>query len=106
MNKIIIKVPATSANLGPGFDALGLALNIWNVTEITEAGSFSLHIEGEGSKRLAHNNKNLIYRSAEKVYETVNREIPALYIRCLNKIQLASGLGSSAAAAPFEPAAA
>src|ERR1700690_930559 len=98
MNKIIIKVPATSANLGPGFDALGLALNIWNVTEITEAGSFSLHIEGEGSKRLAHNNKNLICRSAEKVYKTVNREIPALTIRCLNQIPLASGLGSSAAA--------
>ena len=98
MNKIIIKVPATSANLGPGFDALGLALNIWNVTEITEAGSFSLHIEGEGSKRLAHNNKNLIYRSAEKVYETVTREIPALSIRCVNQIPLASGLGSSAAA--------
>jgi homoserine kinase len=98
MNKIIIKVPATSANLGPGFDALGLALNIWNVTEITEAGSFSLHIEGEGSNRLAHNNKNLIYRSVEKVYETVNREIPALYIRCVNQIPLASGLGSSAAA--------
>ena len=98
MNKIIIKVPATSANLGPGFDALGVALNIWNVTEITEAGSFSLHIEGEGSKRLAHTNKNLIYHSAEKVYETVNREIPALYIRCVNKIPLASGLGSSAAA--------
>jgi len=98
MNKIIIKVPATSANLGPGFDALGVALNIWNVTEITEAGSFSLHIEGEGSKRLAHTNKNLIYRSAEKVYETVNREIPALSIRCVNQIPLASGLGSSAAA--------
>ena len=98
MNKIIIKVPATSANLGPGFDALGLALNIWNVTEIAEAGSFSLQIEGEGSKRLAHNNKNLIYRSVEKVYETVNREIPALYIRCVNQIPLASGLGSSAAA--------
>ncbi len=98
MNKIIIKVPATSANLGPGFDALGLALNIWNVTEITEAGSFSLHIEGEGSKRLAYNHKNLIYRSAEKVYETVNRKIPVLSIRCLNQIPLASGLGSSAAA--------
>ncbi len=98
MNKIIIKVPATSANLGPGFDALGLALNLWNVTEITEAGSFSLHIEGEGSKKLAYNNKNLIYRSAEKVYETVNREIPTLSIRCVNQIPLASGLGSSAAA--------
>jgi homoserine kinase len=75
-----------------------LALNIWNETEFTPAGSFSLHIEGEGSKRLASNEKNLIYRSAQKLYERVNGQIPALSIRCLNRIPLASGLGSSAAA--------
>ena len=98
MNKIIIKIPATSANLGPGFDALGLALNLWNVTEITEAGSFSLDIEGEGSKKLAFNKKNLIYRSAQELYEKANKKIPALSIRCLNHIPLGSGLGSSAAA--------
>ena len=98
MNKFIIKVPATSANLGPGFDALGLALNLWNVTEFTQAESFSLHIDGEGSDRLAPNEKNLIYRSAQKLYETVNRKIPPLSIHCSNQIPLASGLGSSAAA--------
>lgn len=98
MNKIIVKVPATSANLGPGFDALGLALNLWNETEFVPAGSFSLYIEGEGSKRLASNEKNLIYRSFQKVYERVNRQIPPLGIRCINRIPLASGLGSSAAA--------
>jgi homoserine kinase len=98
MDKFIIKVPASSANLGPGFDALGLALDLWNITEFTQGGSFSLHIDGEGSARLASNEKNLIYRSAQKVYETVNRKIPPLDIRCSNQIPLTSGLGSSAAA--------
>jgi len=98
MNKITIKVPATSANLGPGFDALGLALDMWNETEFKPAESFSLTIEGEGSTSLASNEKNLIHRSAQKLFERLNRPAPALSIRCLNRIPLASGLGSSAAA--------
>lgn len=98
MNKITIKVPATSANLGPGFDALGLALDLWNETEFMPAESFSLTIQGEGSKSLASNEKNLIHRSVQKFYERLNRQAPALGIRCLNRIPLASGLGSSAAA--------
>jgi homoserine kinase len=98
MNKITIKVPATSANLGPGFDALGLALDLWNETEFIPAGIFSLTIEGEGSKSLASNEKNLIHRSVQKIYERLNRQVPALSIRCINRIPLASGLGSSAAA--------
>ena len=46
--KITVKVPATSANLGPGFDALGLALDLWNEAEFATADSFSLTIQGEG----------------------------------------------------------
>jgi len=96
--RAFVKVPATSANLGPGFDALGLALDLWNETEFCLAGSFSLHIEGEGSNRLAINEKNLIVLSARKLYESVNKRMPALNIRCINHIPLSSGLGSSAAA--------
>jgi homoserine kinase len=98
MNKIIIKVPATSANLGPGFDTLGLALDLWNETEFTPAPSFSLHIEGEGSNRLPANEKNLLYRSAQKLYDRVNKQLPPLHIDCFNRLPLTSGLGSSAAA--------
>jgi homoserine kinase len=98
LNKVIVKVPATSANLGPGFDALGLALNLWNETAFSPAETLSLHIEGEGSKKLAPNEKNLIVRCARKLYESLGRKLPALNIYCLNRIPLASGLGSSAAA--------
>jgi homoserine kinase len=96
--RVHVKVPATSANLGPGFDALGLALDLWNETEFHPAESFSLLIEGEGAKRLSTNEKNLIVRSARKLYECLNKPMPALGIRCINRIPLASGLGSSAAA--------
>ncbi|MFN8460166.1 MAG: hypothetical protein U0X93_00115 [Anaerolineales bacterium] len=47
--KFTIKVPATSANLGPGFDALGLALDLWNETTITPAKEFSVQVSGEGA---------------------------------------------------------
>ncbi len=96
--RVLVKVPATSANLGPGFDALGLALDLWNETEFTPAESFCLEVEGEGARKLAANEKNLIVRSAQKLYEGLNQRMPALSIRCVNHIPLASGLGSSAAA--------
>ncbi len=97
--KITIKVPATTANLGPGFDALGLALDLWNETHFGLAEQFSLQIEGEGAGQLTSNEKNLIVRAAQKVYGVVGGQMPALNIRCVNRIPLGSGLGSSAAAA-------
>ena len=96
--RIIVKVPATSANLGPGFDALGLALDLWNEAEFVPDDKFSLRIQGEGVDRLAQNEKNLIVRSMQKIYDATGKRMPALSIRCLNRIPLASGLGSSAAA--------
>ena len=45
--KLLIKVPATSANLGPGFDTLGLALDLWNETTVTPADEFILQVQGE-----------------------------------------------------------
>ncbi len=96
--KIVVKVPATSANLGPGFDALGLALDLWNETAFTLADKFVLHIEGESADSLALNQDNLIVRSMQKVYEAAGKPMPAMDIHCINRIPLASGLGSSAAA--------
>jgi homoserine kinase len=96
---IIIKVPATSANLGPGFDTLGLALDLWNQAEFAVADVFSIHIEGEGADKLVPDDKNHIVRSAQKVYEIVGRQMPSLSIQCVNRIPLGAGLGSSAAAA-------
>ena len=96
--KFTIKVPATSANLGPGFDSLGLALDLWNETTVTPARDFALNVTGEGADRLASNRSNLIVRAAQTLADHVGRSLPPFHAECLNAIPLSSGLGSSAAA--------
>jgi len=95
---ITIRVPATSANLGPGFDSLGLALDLWNETIITLAIEYSVQVNGEGMERLSAGENNLIIRSAQRLAEYVGRRLPPFHLNCTNHIPLSSGLGSSAAA--------
>ena len=95
---ITIRVPATSANLGPGFDSLGLALNLWNEAIITLAIEYSVQVSGEGAEKLSTGENNLIIRSAQKLAECVGKRLPPFHLDCLNRIPLSSGLGSSAAA--------
>ena len=96
--KILVKVPATSANLGPGFDSLGLALDLWNETVVTLAIEFSVRVKGEGEDKLSTGQNNLIVRAAQKLAERAGRSLPTFHADCVNQIPLSSGLGSSAAA--------
>ena len=95
-----VQVPATTANLGPGFDALGLALDLWNETEFidTDDRSVSLTIEGEGSGKLPLDAENSIVDAALQLYDQAGRSCNGLQIHCINRIPLSSGLGSSSAA--------
>ena len=95
-----VQVPATTANLGPGFDALGLALDLWNETEFidTDDRSVSLTIEGEGSGKLPLDAENSIVDAALQLYDQAGRSCTGLQIHCINRIPLSSGLGSSSAA--------
>ena len=95
---ITIRVPATSANLGPGFDCLGLALDLWNETIITLAIEYSVQVNGEGTERLSPGENNLIIRAAQTLAERVRKHLPPFHLDCTNRIPLSSGLGSSAAA--------
>lgn len=95
---ITIKVPATSANLGPGFDSLGLALDLWNESTVEPADDFSLYVEGEGNGKLAQGRNNMIVRAAHTFAERVGKELHPFIVRCENRIPLGSGMGSSAAA--------
>lgn len=95
---ITIRVPATTANLGPGFDSLGLALDLWNETTITLAIEYSVQISGEGMERLSPGEKNMIIRSAQELAARAGRRLPPFHVDCINRIPLSSGLGSSAAA--------
>ena len=96
--KTTIKVPATSANLGPGFDALGLALDLWNETVITPANDFAVTVKGEGAERLASGKNNLIIRAAQRLAERAGKTLPPFHAECANVIPLSSGMGSSSAA--------
>ena len=99
-SQYVVRVPATTANLGPGFDSLGLALDLWNEALFMVAGEgVDIQIEGEGKHILANDSGNLIYRAALRVFAlTGNIPAPGLRIVCKNNIPLGSGLGSSAAA--------
>ena len=100
MKRVTIHVPATTANLGPGFDTLGLALDLWNETEFTQNGDgkLSLSVSGEGEKTLPTDESNAIAAAALQVYALVGKDPAGLAIRCTNRIPLISGLGSSSAA--------
>src|SRR5215207_10114050 len=95
---ITVRVPATSANLGPGFDTLGLALDLWNETTLTLAIEHTVRINGEGAEKLSLGENNLIIESAQKLAKCVGKHLPPFHLDCTNRIPLSSGLGSSAAA--------
>jgi len=104
MNRAVrVTVPATSANLGPGFDALGLALDLHDVVEAhtvpaEASGSIRVTVEGVGADNLPRDKSHLIVQAMHGFYERVGREPPGLDVRCLNAIPHGRGLGSSAAA--------
>jgi homoserine kinase len=99
MSEITVTVPASTANLGPGFDCLALALDLCNRTHLeTTHYGLSMVIEGEGADRLSTDSSNLIVRSFQKVFEISKQTPPGLSIHQLNRIPPASGLGSSSAA--------
>src|SRR3970040_432815 len=95
---IDVRVPATSANLGPGFDVLGLALGLYNEIAYEEADRVSVTVEGEGAGRLDTGAGNVVARAALMAHEAAGRPLRAAPIHCVNQIPTARGLGSSAAA--------
>lgn len=91
---IRIKVPATSANIGSGFDCLGIALNIYNYFEIEERDK---GLEILGCDKVYANENNLVVAAINKVFERVGYACKGLYIKIDSHIPVARGLGSSAA---------
>jgi len=95
-----VKVPATSANLGPGYDTLGLALNLWLTVEWYPQATTTVEVRGEGGDVLPHDSTNFIYRLTADTYrELTGEEVPHGHLVIDNAIPVARGLGSSAAAA-------
>lgn len=101
MDKVSLRVPATSANCGPGFDSLGLACTLYNelTYEITRTRGFQLQVTGEGAEYLKPFGRNLAFAGFLKVWNAVtgNRRI-GLKVTMHNRIPMSRGLGSSSSA--------
>ncbi|MDP9341977.1 MAG: homoserine kinase [Actinomycetota bacterium] len=96
--RLTVRVPATVANLGPGFDCLGLALDLVNAVELDTDGSAGVAIDGEGAGELPEDHSNLIVRTMAYLAGEAGGRLPRFSLRCSNRIPLERGLGSSAAA--------
>ena len=94
---IHVKVPASSANMGAGFDTLGIALNLYSVIDVAKRES-GLEIISNTRGGVVHNDKsNLIYRAMERVFDRTGYNPCGLYIRQRSQIPMTRGLGSSSA---------
>jgi homoserine kinase len=94
-----VQVPATSANMGPGFDTLGIALQLYNTVEMEEIEEgLVIDIEGEGADKIPRDSSNIIYQAANTVFKQVNYVPKGIRMKLINNIPVARGLGSSAAA--------
>jgi homoserine kinase len=94
-----VHVPASVANLGPGFDALGIAVRMHLEIEIEpRRDSVEIMVEGEGAEQLAADETNLVVHCMNVFFDHVGRRPPGYAVRIRNPIPLGSGLGSSAAA--------
>lgn len=94
-----VRVPATSANLGPGFDAFGLALGLYDDVVVRVADS-GLHVDiaGEGADTLARDERHLVVRSMRAAFDRLGGQPRGLEVVCANRIPHGRGLGSSSAA--------
>jgi homoserine kinase len=93
-----LKLPATSANLGPGFDALGLALSLYLTIDAEPAPAFRIEATGRNADLCARVDNNLILTTYTSILPANQRPVQPLLLRLHNQIPLGMGLGSSAAA--------
>ena len=94
-----VRVPATSANLGPGYDSFGLALSLTDeiVVRVGEDG-LDLDVAGEGADKVRKDSRNLVIKAMHTAFDRMGGRPRGLEVRCLNRIPHGRGLGSSAAA--------
>lgn len=93
-----VKVPASTANLGPGFDTLGMALSLYAWIEMKPAQTTKINLYGDHLQGIPQDKSNLIYEVAQSVFQKAGVTLPELEISMYSDIPLARGLGSSASA--------
>ncbi|NYH53758.1 homoserine kinase [Nocardiopsis arvandica] len=98
--RVSVRAPATSANLGPGFDALGMALRLYNEFEVRlrDDGELRVGVEGEGAGEVPTGERHLVVRAMRETFERAGEKLPGLDLACVNNVPHARGLGSSSSA--------
>lgn len=97
--RVTVRVPATSANLGPGYDSFGLALAVYDEVSAEPSGKgLTIRITGVGHSRLPTDSSHLVVRAAAAAFAELAEPMPGLALECVNAIPHGSGQGSSAAA--------
>ncbi|KEG14438.1 homoserine kinase [Trypanosoma grayi] len=99
-DKVVLRVPATTANLGPAYDVLGMALSIFMEVTVERAEVFSMHLEGEGSEEIRADEENMLVQTCRLAFtEYAHKEMPPLKFTMKSNIPFGCGCGSSSAAA-------
>ena len=97
--EITVRSPATSANMGPGFDSLGIALDVWNSVTVHQENKLgnSVLVRGKGEESLSSGKDNLVFQSFSRLFEEIGDVVPNVLLECDNQIELSRGMGSSSA---------
>lgn len=99
MNNVVIEVPASAANLGPGFDCLALAIELTNNFEFgLQADGLNIQNDGSSGATLPTDDSNLAARAFTQLADLAGASVPGLFIKCQTEVPISSGLGSSSTA--------
>ncbi len=98
MTWVTLKVPASSANLGPGFDALGLALGVYLECRFRPSAHLEIRVSGREAEAIPTGEDNLIWQTAQRVAADVGEPLQPIELEIYNDIPIGKGMGSSAAA--------
>jgi homoserine kinase len=95
---VSVKVPATTANLGAGFDCIGAALSLYNQFTFTLADTLSIVVQGAEAEQVDVDEQNLAYQAFVKIFDRLKKPVPGIKLEIDLKVPFARGLGSSATA--------
>jgi len=95
---VTVRVPASSANCGPGYDCIGLAVDLWTEVTVSRSDKLEITAEGDGAAEMPKDESNLLVTGVKAAYETAKKPMPPLKYHVVSRIPYARGLGSSSAA--------
>ncbi|KAL7558236.1 hypothetical protein ACA910_016115 [Epithemia clementina (nom. ined.)] len=94
---VTVRVPATSANMGPGYDTIGMAVDLWSEVTVERSDTFEITAEGDGADKMPTDESNYMVVGVKAAFQAANKPMPTLKYHVVSRIPFARGLGSSSA---------